>query len=322
MFDNKKLALILATLVVLLVFVRWIKSDKDVRNFSAELFVLDTTQVHAIKLYPKAEDQEEILFTRNAGHWTVSNDGISSHIPADRVQSLLRSVQDIRPERLAARSEDKWAQYQVNDSLGTRLILEDASGNELVDLMIGKFSYRQSAPQANMMGGRGGISGYTYVRNYDDEATFVTEGFLTMTFDRDFNSFRDKTLLRSEPDDIRRIAFQTPDAGAYTLTRSEAKWMIGDQAADSTAVAQYLNQLRNISGTSIDGDFQASGQPDYQVTIAGDNMEDIKVGAYVKEEEFRLQSSLNPSVIIESDSAGVFSRIFKGPNNFIKAEKE
>lgn len=319
MFDNKKLALILAALVVLFIFVRWIKSDKDVRNFDAELFVLDTAQVYAIKLYPKAENQEEILFTRDAAHWTVSKGEISSDIPSDRVHSLLRSVQDIRPERLAARSEDKWEQYQVSDSLGTRVILEDQNGNELVDLMIGKFSYRQSAPQANMMGG-GGISGYTYVRNYDDEATFATEGFLSMTFDRDFNSFRDKALVRAEPDNIRRIAFQTPDAGEYTLIKLEENWMIGEQAADSTEVARYLNQLRNISGATIDDDFQASGQPDYQVTIAGDNMEDIKVGAYAKDDGFRLQSSLNPGVIIESDSAGVFSRIFKGAEAFFWEE--
>jgi hypothetical protein len=320
MFDNKKLAMILAALVVLFVFVRWIKSDKDVRNFDAELFVLDTAQVHAIKLYPKAENQEEILFTRDAAHWTVSKGGISSDIPSDRVHALLRSVQEVRPERLAARSEDKWAQYQVNDSLGTRVILEDASGNKLVDLMIGKFSYRQSAPQANMMGGRGGISGYTYVRNYDDEATFATEGFLSMTFDRDFNSFRDKTLVRAEPDNIRRIVFRTPDAGPFTLTQSEGKWLIGEEAADSTEVARYLNQLRNISGATIDDDFQATGQPDYQVTVAGDNMEDIKVGAYAKDDGFRLQSSINPGVIIESDSSGVFSRIFKEAEAFFGEE--
>ena len=50
LMDNKKLVLILAVLTGLFLLVRWMKGEKNVRNFDTTLFVLDTSKVNTLKL--------------------------------------------------------------------------------------------------------------------------------------------------------------------------------------------------------------------------------------------------------------------------------
>lgn len=317
---NKQLALILAGLVVLFLLIRLIKGEREVRTFKSQLFVLDTTQVNTIKLYPQVENQEVITFTKDVNNWTVAHGSIQSDIPESRIESLLGALLDIKPQRLAARSEDKWSTYQVDDSLGTRVILEDQEGKKLADLVIGKFSYRQAAPQNNFSGGQPNIQGWTYVRNYDEVETYATDGFLSMSFNRKFDTFRDKSLVKANPDNVKRVSIKWPGEGTFTLAKMENDWRMGDVIADSSKVAGYINQFRSLSGSEIDDTFQPSGSGDYQCTISGDNMPDVSIEAFRVDSTYRLRSSLNPSAIFVSDSSGVFSKIFKQPLHFMDTE--
>ncbi len=319
---NRQLAAVLAGLIVLFLIVRWVKSDKEVSSFKTQLFVLDTAQVQTIKLYPQTEQQAEIQFNKDIGNWTVSKDGIQSTVPNNRIQNLLSELQRIKPQRLAARTEDKWSTYQVDDSLGTRVVLEDQSGHELVDLVIGKFSYRQLPQQQQnpMMGGQPNIQAWTYVRNYDEVETYTTEGFLSMTFNQGFDSFRDKTLVKTPPGNITNVRIQTPESGSFTLQKLGNEWRMGDVIADSAKVATYLNQFRTLTGSEVDDRFSAGGTPPYQWTISGDNMADVSITAYPDGGQFKLRSSMNPSTTFTSDSTGVFSKIFKEPLEFLNGE--
>ncbi len=318
--QNKKLSLILAGLVVLFLIVRWVKADKKVSTFKTQLFVLDTAQVNTIKLYPQVEAQEEIRFGKDINAWNVSKGNIQSTIPKNQVQNLLGSLLTIKPQRMAARSSDKWSTYQVDDSLGTRVVLEDAEGKKLADLVIGKFSYRQVAPQNNFGGGQNNIQGWTYVRNYEEEETYATDGFLSMSFNRDFNSFRDRKMVECNPNFVKNIRFQAPNNAGFTLSKLGDDWRMGDVLADSTKVANYLNQLRSLSGTDIDDTANPSGAGDYQWVLSGDNMADISVTAFTSPTGFNLRSSINPNTVFSSDSTGVFSQIFKQSADFVADE--
>lgn len=316
--ENKKLLLALVILGTLFFIVRWMKADKNIRNFKTELFTLDTAQVASFSLFSKAENHEEIKFEKGNGSWTVSKNNISSTIPAAQVSGMLNSLLTIKPQRLAARTKEKWAQYEVSDSLGTRLIARNSAGKELVDLTIGKFSYKQPPPQANFSG-QNNISGLTYVRNTKEVETYATEGFLTMTFNRDFNSFRDKGVVKCTPENVKSLSFVSPE-GDFTLNKLGDDWMMGEARADSISVVKYVNQLRNITASKIDDLYKATGSGDYQCTISGDNMEEIKVSAYPVNGIFKLRSSQNSNTILESDSTGVFSKLFKRADDFIAKE--
>lgn len=316
--NNLKLLIALAVLTVLFFLVRWTKSDKNVKTFKSELFVLDTSAVQTMKLYSKAQNHEEIQFVRNTGVWTITKGGISSSMPANQMSSLLQSVATIKPKRLAARSKDKWEQYQVNDSLGTRLVLEDKSGKSLVDLMIGKFSYKQLPQQPGQFNQQPNISGLTYVRNTADAETYATEGFLSMTFNRDFNSFRDKRIVETTPTNIRSIQFQTPIEGNFSLNKLGNQWTLDGVPADSTKVENYLNGLRYLSGNEIDDNFNASSGINYRLTLAGDNMQSINVTAFPQDTLFKIQSNLNPNTTFSSAANGVFDRLFKGKGTFLE----
>jgi hypothetical protein len=94
-------------------------------------------------------------------------------------------------------------------------------------------------------------------------------------------------------------------------------WMMGDVKADSLAVAKYLNQLRSLSATKIDDTYQPSGEGDYRCSISGDNMETLSLSAYSTNGLFKIKSSLNPTTVFESDSAGVFAKVFKVAKDFV-----
>jgi len=140
-----------------------------------------------------------------------------------------------------------------------------------------------------------------------------------MTFNRNFDSFRDKRLVVCTPENVRNLRFKSP-LGNFDLTKQGNDWMHAGVKADSATVANYVNQLRNISASKIDDTFSVPETSDYNWVISGDNMEEIKIDGYAVNGLFKLQSSLNPNVIFESDSSGVFSKLMKYEMDFMVGE--
>ena len=86
------------------------------------------------------------------------------------------------------------AELQLNDTSATRVKVYQ--GDKLaLDLLIGKFSYQKgNNPYGGMYGGGG--TGTSYIRLADKEEAYAVEGFLTFSFNQQFNSFRKQTLAK------------------------------------------------------------------------------------------------------------------------------
>jgi len=218
---------------------------------------------------------------------------------------------------LAARKKDKWEKYQVTDSLGTRVILKDKSGKSLGDFIVGKFSYKQPPANQPNYGGQNNISGYSYVRSSGKPETFATDGFLSMIFNRDFNSFRDKTLLKLNPEYVKGVNIETPNE-TVRLTSIDNVWIIGSENADSTKVANYFSSLQSLNGTKMDDTYVIEGSPTHTCNIIGDNMSNILIEAYETNGIYKIKSSLNPDMIFESSAEGDdYSKIFKSKSDLL-----
>ncbi len=312
---QKKLAIALLVITAVYFSFRWYNSKSNERTLVSSLFELDTAQVSSIKLYPKVNGHQEIRFQKNNQKWVVSSNQVESKIETIQIKSLMREILSVKPERLAARTANKWEKYHVNDSLGTHLVLENSAGETLANVMIGKFSFRQS-PQTQQFQ-RGGEQSLSYVRNFEEEETYATKGFLSSTFNRDFNSFRDKTVLKLIPTDIKTVEINTKDE-SLQLNHSLNGWELNGLPADSSKVVQYLNQLRHLNNPKINDHYVANGNPAYQVIYKGDNMSDIIVQSYQEGNQFNIQSSLNKGVTFQSDSTGIFKKIFKRKEDFFQ----
>ncbi len=313
--NNRVLLIVLLGLAAVLVITRLLTSKKSERTLETELIDIDTSRISEIYLYPRAESGGELVFTRKDNNWMVSNKEISSPADKNAIENSLIALLDLKIERLVSRSRDKWGDYQVDDSLGTRVVIKEGKKTTL-DLVVGRFDYQQ--PQGGYQAyNRNQFSGVSYVRDHSDQEVYATEGFLSMNFNQNFNRWRDQTLISLSPSQVSKFTFDYPADSGFVAQRSgTGQWMVAGLPADSASMARYVNSVSRKRSMEFEDGFQPVSQPDYQLTIEGDNMMPLHLRGYLQPDgSVILNSSQNPESWFRSDREGLFSQIFKHPED-------
>lgn len=317
-FDNKRLLFILAGLLLILLLTVLIKMPGGKSTLKGNLVEIDTAAVMKIIITPKGGTGKSFEFVRGVDKWTVNQDNIKSTPTKGAVQNLLTEILSIKPQSLAAVGKSKWEEYELTDSLATRVKLVNKKGRDISDIMTGKFTYKQID---NPYGGYGGnnIQGTTYVRLSGDENIYTVDGFLAFSFGGGFNDWRDKSFIACNKDDITRFTFTLPSGSSFNLARKDSLWFAGNQPADSSNTANYLNSVSRIDGQEFKDGFNPGSSPMYQMVIEGNNLLNITVKCYKgeAENEYILNSSLNPEVYFVSKSDDIFEKLFKPINYFM-----
>ena len=315
-FNNKILFIVLAVLIGLFFLARTIKQKRSAGNFRTDLVRIDTSAVNAILLYPSAENGAEIIFSRSGNDWKVIKGDITADADISNVNNMFGELLALKPERLVTRNKEKWVDFGVNDSLGTRVIMKEGR-KPVLDLMVGRFEYQ---PGPSGYGGYGGNygTGLTYIRLYDETEVYVVRGFLAMSFNQNFKNWRNQVFLHNERDNINLLTFDYPADSGFIAMKSDSIWIIDGITADSTSMASYLNALTRKSNSAFVDDFTPVIGPDYQLTINGTKMVPVIIQAYRRgENEFILNSSQNPNSYFASPRSGLFGTIFKSKSELI-----
>lgn len=314
--NNNSLLYVFIALTGILVVTKLITSKKSVRTLNTELVQIDTSRITSIRLYPRAETGEEIIFERNGGNWTVSSKGVIAAVDQNSLKRSLSELVNLKTERLVARSKDKWEEFQVSDSLSTRIIIKEGK-KETLDLIIGRFDYQPPA---------GGYQGYqqnqftglSYVRKNADEEVYAVQGFLGLSFNQNFNTWRDQTITSLTQSQITKLVFEYPADSGFIAQKSPTGWMVGGLSADSTQMAQYLSAISRKRSPDFEDGFQPSAPPEYKLTIEGDNMAPILLRAFRQPDgEICLNSSMNPNSWFRGSRDDIFGDIFKPAENLI-----
>lgn len=290
--NNKTLVIVLVFLLAVFLFGKYFRQGKRENTLKKNAIELDTSLVTKIDLYPVAEKGNVLNFYKMGNTWRIKKGKIDAPVDEGHVKNLLTEAVRIKPGQLVAKSEDKWSDYQVNDSLGTRVQFF-SDEKKLMDLYIGKFSYKQTQ---NPYGGRqgGNIVGTSYYRKAGEKEVYATDGFLSFTFNQDFNSWRDQRLLQLNKKDITRLNFEYFADSSFTVQKADSVWMIGSLRVDSLKMDNYLGKLRNQRKSDFIDDFHPGNQPACQLTIEGNIMNTIVLKAYNDNGEWVFNSSLNP----------------------------
>lgn len=296
--NNKILLGILLVLLIIFIGKRFLGSSGE-RNFKETLVAVDTSRVNKIVISPRASNGEDITLTKTGTGWQVARATIKDEADINGVKSMLGNMVNMRPKRLVAKSEDKWAQYEVNDSLGTR-VMAYAGDEMLTDFVLGKFNFQQASRSMS-----------NFVRLSEDAEVYSVEGFLSSSFNQDFNNFRDRTFVKTTRENITSIRFTYPADSGFVLNDVASTWEVDGQTADSASVAGYLSGLRNITKTEFADDFSPQGKVAvYQLTISGNNMQPLTVSAYQEGEEYVLSSNLNEGAYFYQGSLQIFDKLF------------
>ena len=316
MFSNIKtkwLVIIFAVLLLLVVLVLPKRDTKTNRSFNSDLANFEVDNVTAIYIYPKSSD-DLITLEKEGDSWNViSPEGVTYSADVSQAENMLTTLNDMTAKRLVARDKSNWAQYQVNDSTGTRV--QVLVGKKVVtDIYVGKFDYQQ--PQnANPYSRQQGIM-TSYVRLTDEKDVYAVDGFLSMTFGRSANDLRNRKMVQFDRESATRFAFVTPE-GNYNLIKQDSTWLLDGIIPDSTAMADFLSNIHNVqSGNFLNSADVLNQDAKYMLTIEADNLtEPIKIQAFVSDttNRFAISTSQNKGSYF-SGKNGLFEKFFVSKN--------
>ena len=300
----KILAAIFAVLLVAVVLIEIADSKKGNRTFKADLVEVNADNVTSIELYPKVTAGEKIRLYKENDMWKVESEGQSYSADQSVAGSMISELNQMEPQSVVATDKDRWPQFEVTDSLGTRVKL--FNGDKLLaDVIIGKFSFSQPR---NMT---------SYVRLADDKEVYGVDGMIGMSFNRDLKSFRDKTVIKSSSADWTKLTFDYPADSSFVLEKVNDKWTVDGQPADSAAVAQYFNSISTLNEGRY-AENKPVVAPTHRLNIEGNNMmEPIEITGYKTEDEnFIIESSQNTDSYFNSPE--LVKKVFVSRSKFIK----
>lgn len=320
MFNRLNIRLLLVifmSLLILVMVVHLFDAQRGERTFRSNLFDLDTADVTRLVINPKGVDKPNVVFTRQDQIWSVGDGETKYAADQQAVRDLLSTLSSLEAERVASKDKDNWKRYEVTDSLAT--IVTAQTNKDEQEIYIGSFSYTQPRQvQPNPYAQQGKMT--TFVRRGDDAEVYAVEGFLGMTFNRDLNNFRVKTVIKSNQFDWRSLHFNYPDS-SFNLMAEETQWMVDGINADSAAVAGYLKQIASLTSTDFVSSHVVQGESVFSLEIKGQNMnEPIIIDAYRKNNNdgFILHSSQNPDAYF--DGKNLTNKIFIGKKALLPSE--
>ncbi len=301
--NNKTLAQIFAVLLVIFALSFFLNKPKT-RSFDALIAQIDTSAVDLIKLYPKAENGQEIILQKSNHQWTVARDNFTAPATTTAVKAILDNLVKLVAKRIVANSTEKWVDYEVDEESGSKVIV--LSGDkELSNLVIGRFSFDQMAR-----------SGTSFLRKSGENEVYSVDGFLSMTFNRDFNSFRNKELINLNREDITQLNLNSSSLGNYTLQKQGNDWMANGNTIDSVKMASFLSDIRFANGQNFKDDYSVSESNRIHKLeiIANNQLTPTVISCYSSQDTiapFVIHSTVNPQAYFTSDSAGVYRKFFR-----------
>jgi hypothetical protein len=307
------LLFIFGTLLAIAILSQVLEKKKGERTFKNELAAFDTAKVTDVIIKDMRNGNKGLELVKAGNNWKMKANGKEYHTDPDYIGSLLQELIQMKAERIAANSKEKWKEFEVTDSLALRVTVKGKT-KILADLMVGKFSWQ---PPTNPYDRQGKMT--SYIRIADEKEIYAVNGFIRMNLSPDINRFRDKTVIRAETGNLRKLVFEYPADSSFVLEKKDNLWIINGIPADSAKTSQYINSLENMSGDDFADNETIKGPAIYKLTLENNSTPPIEILAYVAD-------SLNGHIITSSlyadtqfsGKSGLTSRIFKGKSSFTK----
>jgi hypothetical protein len=328
MFKKLNLKVLIVLLVILgaIFAITEFTGDKE-RSFSRVLVAVDTAKVEQIHIQIPKDESEIILNRTGESDWQVTSEGNTYPADPSIVRSILAQFDEIKPERIAATSKDRWEEYEVSESAAIRVTLNSGS-RDLADVYFGKFSFSQP-PQAQqqmqqqMQQQQGNMT--SFVRKAGEEQVYAVEGFLRMTYQSGVNAYRNKQLVNVRKDDISRLVFDYNNY-QFTVEKADNRWMINNQPADSLKAERYLSRLARLSSSNfVSPSIPKTSDATHKLRIEGNNFSPVEIKVFPTTDttiNHVVTSSLNPGAEFDGSKAQLFELTFIDETGFLPEEEE
>lgn len=239
---NKRNLTYLIILIVLIVIYAVIKNnDRTERKIS--FFGVDSVNIGSIEIF---NDKDTLRLVKEDGKWAMAYP-VSFPANQNKVRDLFAKALRVQTSSIpVSELESSFPTYNVTDSLGTKVMIYDHEGKELVSAIIGKSSNYN----------------FSHGRRENDNKVYQLQENISYVINPTSSIWRRKEIIELAEDEITAIRV-AGNTGDYQITPSDSLWVF--QNADSTfhisqdnpAFRQILNTCKKMMASSfVDREFE------------------------------------------------------------------
>ncbi len=305
--DPWKLAVILLSLVLVFIAVRKFRSPGREGNLPVKLAEIDTAEVTGIIITPAKSRMEPVRLTKSNG-WKLMRGEQTLRLEQGAGVNILRVLTSLKPERMVTKRREKWNEFNVGDSTGTRV--QVMSGTSVIaDLVFGRSGFSQTPQQSY------GGAPFTYVRLSDEDEVYTIIGFLDAQFNRGLDDWRDKSFTRFKKDSVTRIIFRYPADSSFVIEKSGGKWTLAGAPADSIEVRSFLSGLEYKNASAF-APVAPAGTPPAGIVVEQSGKSLVTIDAWPTEGSWTVRASEQPETFFSFDAVAR-KDVFVGRKRFV-----
>jgi uncharacterized protein DUF4340 len=152
----------------------------------------------------------------------------------DNIKRLFDTIEKVGEGEVYSNNPKNHIKFQVDKMTGTRVKFYDNSGNLLDDVFVGKMGSNYMSPT-------------TYVRKADSDEVISVSGFMMNLFQTGEDSWRERTIMKIESDDITGFTIKAPGEKPLKLAKlASDEW---------TCLSPENIQIQKSIGTSMVNSF-------------------------------------------------------------------
>lgn len=280
------------------------------------MFTIDSAKVTSIKIYSKGKADDILTLSGMGKNWNISYKNKTYPADTNSIRQILSTLKTAIPERVAGNDKSTWKDFEVTDSVATRVVVEQ--GKEITaDFRVGKISMSQGN-QNQGYGGRQGMNVKSHIRVAGDDRVYVINGFLSLMFRDQPAAYRNRIVCRLNKSLLTKLTFVYPGDSSFVIQRQGTGWISDNKPADSARTETFLSALSSSSNSEFAEDNNQPYTFPYSVKIEGNNMQVVELNGAIDNvtKRYFIKSSLNPGAVFGSTSPSLFSQIFPGKNKF------
>ncbi len=283
--------------------------DKKDRSFDDNIVDFKIDNVDKLVITPKEKNKEKFELKKSNNEWKISTETDEYLAEKSIVDNVLSSLSKMKVKNIVTKNPEKFSKYELENDNCKRVEVYSGS-DKLSDVMIGKFKYD---PQTRMAS--------SYVRLSGKDEVYSTDGFSGINISDNVNTYRIKTIADFDPANLKSIKLNKSGINREIVKQGD-EWVVDNIVLDSTKMKSFISTMSKMKGSKFidnSSEIQNLENPEQLNLVMVDKS--INIEAYpdtLISKGFIIHSSENPKAYFDSDSAGIYKRIFGTIDDLLK----
>ena len=307
--SNRNLLIVFVTCLTVFFAGKLLRNSRSA-SFDPVVVAVDTSQIDRIKFVAGGPTQSEFELLRIDSTWEAVQGNIKVNLEPSARKAVLASLAGLNANRVVTKDVSKYPEFEIDDTQASKVMVWQGK-KQVAELAIGGFRFNQQAQTAS-----------TYVRKGDKPEVYLIDGFAGLALKARFEQFRDKKLVKSDAEDLTSLEWVNATGYKQKIQKEDGGWYYaGMEAVDSTSFKTYLGALVNAQGADFSDRTSTQGLTlAEKLTLYGNNMNEPTIITAFQSPDtiapFLIHSTDNPDAIFNSDSTGLYKKIFSDLRQF------